>query len=556
MGKGKGTPVEKLPHSCGTRKGLQVFLKDDGTYDGWCYSCGSFVADPYHDKPEGYVPTVKVKTPEDIQKEIDEIRTYPQRDVPDRFLRAETVKYFGVRLGLNESDGQTIDLHHYPYTRDRKLSGYKVRLCAEKRIWSVGDIKQGVDFFGWMQAIRTGSPRVYITEGEIDAMALFQIITDRQKGTQYEGNKPAVISLPHGASSAARDITRITSDLRKHFREVVLVFDMDEPGQAAAKSVSKILPDAYIATLPCKDAGECLEKGHSKAAFNAVQFNFSKPKNTRIVRGSSLSEAARKKPEWGLSWPWRRMTDATRGIRRGETIYIGAGVKMGKSEIVNALGAHLIVEHKKPVLFVKPEEAMAKTYQMLLGKVAGRIFHDPKIEFDEAAFAEADKLVGDNALILDNYQFVDWETLKDDIRYSVEAEGVQDIIIDPVTCFTNTMTASESNEFLTGMAAEMSAMAKDLNFTAYLFCHLKAPTVGQPHERGGAVLSSQFAGSRAMMRSCNYMLGMEGNKDPELPEDERNLRTLVLLEDREFGNSVRVPLYWDARTGLFSELQG
>lgn len=50
------------------------------------------------------------------------------------------------------------------------------------------------------------------------------------------------------------------------------------------------------------------------------------------------------------------------------------------------------------------------------------------------------------------------------------------------------------------------------------------------------------------------MIGMEGNKDPELDAEERNVRTLVLLEDREFGNSERVPLYWDKNTGIFEEL--
>jgi len=32
-----GKCIEKLPHSCGTRDGLQVFEKEDGTYDGYCY---------------------------------------------------------------------------------------------------------------------------------------------------------------------------------------------------------------------------------------------------------------------------------------------------------------------------------------------------------------------------------------------------------------------------------------------------------------------------------------------------------------------------------------
>lgn len=46
------------------------------------------------------------------------------------------------------------------------------------------------------------------------------------------------------------------------------------------------------------------------------------------------------------------------------------------------------------------------------------------------------------------------------------------------------------------------------------------------------VQSHQFAGSRAMMRACHTMVGMEGNKDPDLTLEERNIRRLVLLKMR------------------------
>lgn len=58
-----------------------------------------------------------------------------------------------------------------------------------------------------------------------------------------------------------------------------------------------------------------------------------------------------------------------------------------------------------------------------------------------------------------------------------------------------------------------------------------------------------------MMRSCNYMIGLEGNKDPALPLEQRNVRNLVILEDREFGSSEKISLYWDYKTGIFSEIE-
>lgn len=540
--------VEKLPHECGSSDGLQVFADENGEFNAYCFACGTYEPDPYGG---GEVPSYTPPTWEEKEAQRKEPLGYPTVALPERRLKEEYLKKYGVRFALSQQDGRTPEATYFPYTKDGQLSGWKVRLLKEKRMWSVGSIK-GADLFGWMTAIRSGSKTLYITEGEFDAVALYQILKEANIGTAYADMEPAVVSLRSGAGSAKADVTRLLPEIRRHFKEVVLVFDQDDAGREAAEDVCRVAPEILVADLPCKDANECILQGASKAARAAVVFRAVKPKNSRVVYGSSLREAARQEPTAGLSWPWPGLTAATRGIRRGETIYFGAGVKMGKSEVVNAIAAHLIKEHRTPVYLVKPEEALPKSYKMLLGKIAGRIFHDPNIPFDEEAFDAADEIVGDLAIFQDVYQFVDWEHLKEDIIHTVVHDGVHDVIIDPITCLTNTVSASVANELLVKASAELSAMAKDLDFTAYIFCHLKAPE-GTPHERGGQVLSTQFAGSRAMMRSCNYMIGLEGDKDPELPLHERNCRDLKILEDREFGSSDTIPLYWDYKTGLFNQ---
>ena len=548
------TCVEKLSHSCGSGDGLQVF-EEDGNYTGYCFACGTYVSDPYEEGSPP--PMVSIKSDADRLAELDEIRTgLSSMAVPSRSLSQESLDYYGVKVGVSQRDGETPEVLYFPYTTEHgELFRYKAKLLDPKKMWSVGLTGQPVQFFGWQQAIATGGKNLYITEGETDAIALLDIFRKKNAGTEYEKFTPAIVSIPNGAGNAANFISSQMDEITRRFKDVVLVFDQDQAGKDAAASVSRVLPGVKVAELPAKDANACLMEGRVKAAYSAVVFGANRPKNTRILYGSSLVEAAKKKPEMGLSWPWQGLTDATRGIRRGETIYIGAGVKMGKSEVVNAIAAHIITEHDLPVFLIKPEEAVTKTYQMLVGKVAGRIFHDPNIEFDEKAFDLASQKVGDKALIQDVYQFVDWDVLKQDIMYAVVSEGVKDVIIDPITCFTNQMSAAEANEHLVSLSAELSAMTKDHGFTAYIFCHLKAPNNGEPHERGGKVMSHQFAGSRAMMRSANYMIGLEGNKDPELDMLERNQRRLVILEDREFGNSDIINLYWDYQTGQFNEMK-
>ena len=495
------------------------------------------------------------KTPEEVAQELWEIGQLPIVEVKERGLTKETLEYFGYRIGLSVQDGESPAILYRPYTKDGQFSSYKSKILENKRTWSVGDQKE-VDLFGWEQAIRSGSPKLLITEGEEDAAALYQMIRRENANTQWKDLIPAVVSLPHGAAASVRDLSRLAGKIRQHFKEVVLAFDMDEVGQQwAHQVVAQVLSEAKIANLPAKDANACLLEGRSKACVKAAVWQASVPKNSHIVRGSTLREKAREKPIFGKPWPFDGLTKLTRGRRRGETIYIGAGVKMGKSELVDTIAKQIIVDDDLPCLLIKPEQDPGRTYKQLVGKAAGRIFHDPAIEFDEAAFDAAEPLIGDKALIMDSYQFVDWDNLKGDIRYAVLAEDVEDVIIDPITVFTNQMSSSDANEFLIGMAAELSALTKDLNFTAYIFCHLKAPLAGEPHERGGKVLSTQFAGSRAMMRSCNYMIGMQGNKDPDLDVDARNTRQLVLLEDREYGNVGTVNLWWNRQTGLFQEVK-
>lgn len=326
-----GKLVGKMGHHCGSRKGLNLYEEDNGNVTGWCFSCKKFEPDPLEGNTMEKAGIQRsTKTPEEIEEEINEILTCPITGLPDRKIGKATMEYFETRVSLDEERREDVVFHYYPYIdiKTKRLSGFKVRRCEDKKIWSLGAVKD-VYPFGWSQAIATGSPRVYITEGEIDAMSLFSVLMQKNVGTAYEKNIPAVISVPHGAAAAGKDLAKVISDIRKHFKEVVLVFDMDKAGNAAVEDILRIIPEAKVATLPCKDVNECVLEGHVKALQNAVLFKAETPKNTRLVYAEDLFEAAKEPAKFGLSWPWKNVTEQTRGIRFGETIYVGAAQKMG-----------------------------------------------------------------------------------------------------------------------------------------------------------------------------------------------------------------------------------
>ena len=569
-----GQCVLKTSHSCGTRQGLQCYEEEDGSITGYCFSCNSYVASPLGvGKKLADIPKAQrlTKSREEIQQELAEIGECGVVDLHDRRLRAGPLEYYGIKVGYDQADGATLKFLYFPYTNDDALQAYKVKLIEGKKFWSVGDQSE-VDLFGWEQAKASGARRLIIVEGELDAVAL-KVIFDGYEKAEYKDTIPAVCSLPHGAGSAHKDISRLAPKIKKFFKEVSFCFDADEPGQKATEECLKIFPGATVITLPCKDANDCILQGKGKAAYKAAKWNVEVPKNTRLVFGEGLHEAAREVAQYGeLTWPWDHINRKTRGIRYGETIYVGAGVKMGKSELLNELGAHFITNHGVKVFMAKPEEANKKTYKLMAGKVVGKVFHDPDREFDFEAYDKAGEVLKGKLAMVNLYQHLGWDSLKADI-YAAASWGAKVIFIDPITNLTNGMDAALANIKLQEIAQELAAMALDLNLVVFIFVHLKAPEgniskdarlkmyengryigLGNcPHELGGDVSSNQFAGSRAMMRSCNYMLALKGNKDALLQDGVRNMRELELLEDREFGEVGNFPLYWNKNDTHFHE---
>lgn len=569
-----GICIDKLPHSCGTKAGLQVFVDEDtGRVNGYCFACQTPIPNPYG-KPKTLkeIDLPKPKDEKEVQKELDEIESYQVLDIRSRKLRATALEQFGIKVAVSEENGKTPVAMYFPMQVGGKTTGFYVKtLDNNKYQWSVGNVRKA-EPFGWQQARKSGAYKLIITEGKEDAVAVASIF-ERYGDEKY---KPAVISLPNGVNSVKSSLSQIVEEASRIFKEIVICFDTDEKGQSAVAEAIKIFPYALSVILPEKDANDCIIKGASNAAYKALAYNAKTPKNSRLVLfDEDFITAAREPTPYGeLTWPFPTMNKLMRNIRYGETIYLGSGVKMGKSELLNELVAHFIKEHGINVFVAKPEEENKKSVKLLMNKLANTSFTDPARPFDYEAYDKALPIMANKVVAINLYQHLGWESLRQDIIYAVHNHNVRAVFIDPITNLTNGMTAAEANEKLQHIAENLASMAKDLNIVIFIFVHLKAPEgylsrdarqkkydkgiyhhLGScAHELGGDILSNQFAGSRAMMRSCHLMLGLEGNKDSELPEEIQSLRWLTILEDREFGNSQSIPLYYNKQTTRYKEV--
>ena len=543
------TCVQKLPHEeCGSNNGLQVFYDDDKeVYSGYCFSCSTYVQDPYGGKTP---PKPKVKTDEEIFQEVQEIRELPTVPTKYRGIPAKFYSQWGVRQGVSEVDGRTPFALYFGYTRGKKLLGWKVRMLSKKAFWSVGATRDA-DPYGYLQARKRGGKRIYITEGEFDSLALdyaFQSHHEMIKKPQY--GKVAIVSLPGGVSTMARTIKKVM----KHWEEIVLVVDNDEPGREALKEAQKLCPDVLMADMPmgCKDANDAAEAGQksmSQLVKNCL-WNAHKPPIKGVIQVSEIIDKSLEKPSFGLSYPWDSLTEMTYGQRMSECIAWGAGVGLGKSLISHEIAAHNIIVHDAPSFVVALEEQNVLTLRNVAGKIDSIPYHKPDAEYDIEQFREtAEKLQG--KLILwsdsgDQAQRFDLDTIITAIRFNVAEFGVKFVTIDNMTRLVDGLSASDANAFINKYSSELEALSNQLDIHIDCYSHLNKPTRGS-HEAGAEVYASQYTGSRGLMRSFPTMIGFERNKHSEGELKSRSY--ISVIKNRLYGSEGKLKTQYFPKTG-------
>lgn len=554
-----GACITRLYHrhpSCmSEHKSLQVFKNDDGTFSGYCFSCGKYVSNPLGEISEEdaeKIRNVVPKTPEQIAQEIAEIKECKYLDHKYRDMDAEDWKYYGVRLGVSTYDGVTPAFVCFPRTKDGKIVSFKVKCYNKKIMWSVGE-NEDIDLYGWARASKAGSKALYITEGEEDCQALRKMLKQMNRGTEYESLDYAVVSLNNGANSAVKEIARQLKDINALFKEVVLVFDQDRPGQDAAREVvSKLLPDAKIAKLPCKDANACLHEGRIKATRDAVVFNMQKSMPSTIRSMDSLLEEALEEVQYGISTPWSELDKLTYGIRKKEVWGIGGGTGTGKTTIAHELMAHVGKAHGWRSLGILMEETGADSLRNLAGKVDCIPYNTPGMKYDKEKFKNTVMDLSKHVVLWNHDEISDphstWNGIKQTIRtYGAEVDMV---MIDNMTALSEGLSMSDKNDFIGLVAKECVDLATKFDICIVIFSHLNAPDKNsRSHENGGKVHESQFTGSRALQRYCHMMFGFERNKQAIDP----NCSIIRLLKNRKYGKTGHIKTYYDSETSRLTQ---
>lgn len=522
MGSDSVLVESRLPCSdCGSSDALHKY-SDGHTY---CFSCRKLIPND---------ATITVESPPTLRtkKVLPLLPVGRVTSLAKRGLKQETCEKFGYFVTdypeefANGIYGTTkVQVAPY-YDAEGRVVAQKVRF-PDKTFRIHGDISKAT-LFGQNLA-RRGGKRIVITEGEIDAMSVAQAM---------KLSWPAV-SIPNGAPGAKKAIQNNLEFLQT-YDQVVLMFDMDEPGQAAAiECVDLFEPgQVAIASLPLKDPNEMLQEGRVGELVTAVwEAQIKRPDG--IINGTDTWEFVSQPVPWGLPYPWKGLTDITYGLRPGEIVTLTAGTGIGKSAFCREIAYHLAMESNQKVGYVALEENIGRTAKGFVGLHLSKPIHLPGVdvptEVKQRAFTET--LGTGRFYFYDHFGSMDSDNLMSKLRYMVKGLGVKWIVLDHLSIVISGMDLDgDERRMIDRTMTMLRSFTEETQAGLILVSHLRRPPGGKAHEEGAQISLADLRGSAAIGQLSDIVIGLERNQQ-EATEADRNTTILRIIKHRFTGDT-------------------
>jgi twinkle protein len=505
--------------NCGSNDNLGRYT--DG--HGYCFGCG------YYEGGEG-----EAKVSPQIPTDLQPYREAEVQALTARAITETTCQKFGVRIGRFQNK----TVHFYPYYKDNALIACKIR-DKDKNFSVIGEGGK-MPFFG--QNLWGSAKMLVVCEGEIDALTVSQV----------QGNKWPVVSVPNGAQGASRTFRQQLQWLEQ-FESIILMFDMDEPGQEAAKACAEILKPgvAKIASLPLKDPNEMLKAGRTeeiiKAIWNAQEF-----RPDGIISGKDLwQEVVKEDDRASVQYPYAGLNEKTKGLRKGELVTVTAGSGIGKSAFVREIAYHLI-QNKESVGMIMLEENPRRTALGLMAIALNKPIHISREGIDENELRTAfDSTVGSGRVYLyDHWGSSDIDNLLSRVRFLAKGCGCGWIILDHLSIVVSGMENGDERRLIDNAMTMLRTLVEETGVGMILVSHLKRPEGNKGHEEGATTSLSQLRGSHAIAQLSDLVVGLERNQQGDSP----NTTSVRVLKNRFSGDTgLACELHFNRETGRLTE---
>lgn len=461
-----------------------------------------------------------------------------------RFLRDSTTKPFGIRYAYDYDTEDVIE-QYYPVTQEGQIVGYKIREVP-KNFFSKG--RTGADCELFMQfKFNRGGKYVMITEGELDALSAYQMISDynKSKNSDFE---TAVVSPTTGAQSHKQVAAQYK--FLDSFDQIIVAYDNDKAGKDATEKLLTVLPKGKVKIMHMrfKDANEYLEKGEDKA-FVSDFYNAKTHVPVGVVGSGEISDSMRQEfmtPKIPLPPFMHKLQDMmSGGIPLGRIVNLASASGTGKSTIVDEIVYYMLFNSPHKVGIVTLESTTGQYGNKLLSRHIGlklelktneqalEILASDKVKKKEKELFWTDSDEHRFYLIDDRDGGVD--NVKDAIENLVISCGCKVIVLDPTHDVIGTLPNEEQESFYSWQ----KGMVKSHNCTFYNVMHTRKTANGQKSGSTGADLSEEdIQGSSSAYKSAACNLMFSRNKESE-DAIERNTTTMKATKIR-----------WSGRTGV------
>lgn len=421
-----------------------------------------------------------------------------------RKISEQTCRKFNVRL----ADGEV----RFPYYDSTgRVCGYKARDKDKNFLWTGKNVDK--QLFG--QNLFGSGKRVVITEGEMDALSVFEVFP----------SWPAV-SVPNGAKGAKKALQNQLTWLLG-FQEIVLFFDGDEPGQEAAQECAALFPPdkVKVAVLGAyKDASEALQAGDRDTVRQAI-WNAKAYSPRSIVDGRDLLDLLQRPLHASdAQWPWEALNQVTSGIRLGELVTITAGSGVGKSTLMGEAAQHL-VRQGFPIGYIALEESIQRTGLRLMTVEANKPLHLDNTMEPEAFRKAFEASVGSGRIFLrDGFGSVDPDQILNDIRFLTVSRGVKFVVLDHLSILLSGLEGDDERKLIDRTMTKLRSFVEETRIGLLLVCHLSRTAGDKAHEDGAQVSMRHLRGSHSINQLSDIVLALERNLSAG--EDHSQLRVL------------------------------
>lgn len=392
---------------------------------------------------------------------------------------------------------------------------------------------------------------ITITEGEIDAMTI----------SQNQQNKYPVVSIPNGANSAKKDVKKQLEWLLK-FKEVVLCFDNDTAGQAAALEVASLFPPKFvrIAVLPLKDASDMYTNGRSSELQIALRD--AKPFTPDgILSGLDIIDKLENEKEV-TSIPFPDFLSNTNkmlgGIRMSELMTITAGTGSGKTTMLKQLQYHYFKDTELNQALIHLEEPLTTTAKDLVGismdvrlQMNNSVAKDIYMERAKEMFSKVDDEGQSRLCLYDSFGSMDSTDLYNKIRFMVKGLDCKVIWLDHLSILVSDLGQTvDERRAIDCIMHELKSLTVELDCFIGLVVHLNNNTQ-TPFEEGGNITINNLRGSGGIKQLSDSVIAMSRNQQAE-DEVERNTTKVSVLKNRFTGlTGVSDLIFYNGFTGKF-----